>query len=676
MRNRACGLFWLVIFLLATISPAQAQGSSGGAFLSAPNAERFPQIEANLKVYDAQGQFVHGLTAGQISILEDGAPRPAVALSEQRVGAQIVVAVNPGGAFAIRNAKAISRYDLLKAALRAWALSRAGSTLDDYSLLVSDGPTASHTANAVQWLGALESAPADVRQAAPTLDTLVRAVSLASDAPSRPGMGRMVLFITPPLEGQTDAQSLQNLAAQANEQAVPISVWLVTSSGAFSTKPAQQLMDLAAATGGQFFTFTGEEPLPNLETYLEPLRYLYQVSYVSSLQTSGDHALAARVQAGEASIDSLPVNLGLTIQPPAPAIVAPPSQIVRRLPASTPNPKGSLIEAHLAPDQLPIEVVFDFPDGRKREIVYSALLVDGAVVDENQEPPFERFNWKLDGYTEDGAHTLQVLARDTAGLSGSSLEIPVQVKVERPAGRALAGLQASLPVLAALAAALSGALLLLVMILGGRLRPRSQRVASSRRTRSDPVTQPVHITAEPAANRRASWASRFQLVQHPTAPQAQAFLYPLPEPDVERTIPPIPIPPDDLTIGSDAAQVGLALDDPSVEKHHATLTHQEDGAYRLADEGSIAGTWVNYTPVSKEGVCLEHGDLIHIGRVGFRFSLRTPTHTRRPVIVASPIHRPDADEQAPELSLANEPPEPEMAPQLLPTDPTDEESAL
>jgi pSer/pThr/pTyr-binding forkhead associated (FHA) protein len=49
-----------------------------------------------------------------------------------------------------------------------------------------------------------------------------------------------------------------------------------------------------------------------------------------------------------------------------------------------------------------------------------------------------------------------------------------------------------------------------------------------------------------------------------------------------------------------------------------------NGAFRLADEGSTAGTWVNYTPVSHEGTRLEHGDLIHFGRVGYRFMLKEP----------------------------------------------------
>jgi pSer/pThr/pTyr-binding forkhead associated (FHA) protein len=42
------------------------------------------------------------------------------------------------------------------------------------------------------------------------------------------------------------------------------------------------------------------------------------------------------------------------------------------------------------------------------------------------------------------------------------------------------------------------------------------------------------------------------------------------------------------------------------------------------------GTWVNYTPVSQEGVNVEDGDLIHIGRVGFRFRVRQSSPNIRP----------------------------------------------
>ncbi|GAB4474927.1 MAG: hypothetical protein Kow0088_11310 [Anaerolineales bacterium] len=79
---------------------------------------------------------------------------------------------------------------------------------------------------------------------------------------------------------------------------------------------------------------------------------------------------------------------------------------------------------------------------------------------------------------------------------------------------------------------------------------------------------------------------------------------------------------EELTVGRNATRNALVIDDPSVESVHARLLRQPDGRIRICDLGSLMGTWVNYTPVSQEGVILEDGDLIHFGRVGFRFRLR------------------------------------------------------
>ena len=84
--------------------------------------------------------------------------------------------------------------------------------------------------------------------------------------------------------------------------------------------------------------------------------------------------------------------------------------------------------------------------------------------------------------------------------------------------------------------------------------------------------------------------------------------------------------------GGDPTQATLVLDAPCVEPLHARLKHSEDGRYLLLDQGSTAGTWVNYAPISGEGAVLEHGDLIHIGKIPFRFELGRPTHLRKPTI--------------------------------------------
>ena len=70
-----------------------------------------------------------------------------------------------------------------------------------------------------------------------------------------------------------------------------------------------------------------------------------------------------------------------------------------------------------------------------------------------------------------------------------------------------------------------------------------------------------------------------------------------------------------------------------MEGLHALLSRKRDGTFRLKDQGSVAGTWVNYAPVSQGGTQVEHGDLIHIGRVGFRLLLGKPTQPRPPKIV-------------------------------------------
>jgi predicted component of type VI protein secretion system len=78
--------------------------------------------------------------------------------------------------------------------------------------------------------------------------------------------------------------------------------------------------------------------------------------------------------------------------------------------------------------------------------------------------------------------------------------------------------------------------------------------------------------------------------------------------------------------------VSNLLDDASVSDLHAKLQMRTDGEFWIFDAGSVAGTWVNYAQVGEDGQRLKHGDLFHIGRVGFRFKLPDETHARRIVI--------------------------------------------
>ena len=186
-------------------------------------------------------------------------------------------------------------------------------------------------------------------------------------------------------------------------------------------------------------------------------------------------------------------------------------------------------------------------------------------------------------------------------------------------------------ILAVLLVAISGAILLLVLVVGGRLRPGVFRELRRQNKKSDPVTQPVQLTQEPPPQPQPSWIKRIQWQRRRVSTKAYAHLISLTESDEEESSPPISISSSRVTFGKDPDQANQVLEDASVEALHASLTREKEGTFRLTDEGSIAGTWVNYTQVPKGGTYLEQGDLIHFGRVGFRFMLRNPKRVRKPV---------------------------------------------
>ena len=627
--------------------PNQEQSSGSARQMQAP----FRAVSAYLDLHDAQGKFIDDLQASQVNILEGETVLPAIKLSKSNPGAQVVVAINPGPSFGIRNAQAISRYDILKSALRDWANSRQGSTLDDWSYLITNGTAVSHTSDSSQWLAGLEADQTDIRTAQPSLDTLAKAVALAADTPNRPGMGKVVLFITAPQEGQLD-QTLKDISDLAIQQGVRIYIWIVASSGAMITQSAQKLLTLVDSTGGQSFIFTGDEDVPNPEVYLEELRSIYQVEYVSKASSSGVHQFAVQVQLDGEQAQSNQLTFDVDLQPPQPAFVSPPISIDRQIPASGDTTQefadmqGKKTSDLLTPRDFSLQVVFDFPDGRWREIVQSALLVDDVVVAQNQAPPFDRFNWDLTGYTTDGLHKLKVQTTDVLGLTGTSIEVPVQVNVERPEADPVFTIRRNLPVISGIIVLLAGSMLFLVLVLGGHLRPGPQRAASLRQKKNQ-RSQPVNMENDDPARHRPGWMSRWQArgrIQE--APGALAFLMPISDEDTPLDNPPIPITEDIVLLGSDSHRATLVLDDPCIEGLHARLIHDGEGNFRLTDEGSIAGTWVNYTPVNHDGINLQHGDLVHIGRLGFRFSIRLPAQVRKPVITTEKAA--DAATDAPE----------------------------
>jgi hypothetical protein len=119
------------------------------------------------------------------------------------------------------------------------------------------------------------------------------------------------------------------------------------------------------------------------------------------------------------------------------------------------------------------------------------------------------------------------------------------------------------------------------------------------------------------------------------ARQSDAYLERMKEDGQTMSAPPIPVIAPEMTFGSDPMQVTRILDDPSVSPLHARLV-QQDGEFILADEKSVAGTWVNYELLATP--CrLQHGDVLHFGRLSYRFMLRKPPERTRPRVTPTKV---------------------------------------
>jgi hypothetical protein len=276
----------------------------------------------------------------------------------------------------------------------------------------------------------------------------------------------------------------------------------------------------------------------------------------------------------------------------------------------------------------------EFPDRHPRDLVATRFYIDGKLAGENLKAPFDEFLWDLSPYTEGGKHSLKVEAEDILGLSRQSLDIPVEVRVVIPPADLGTTLKRNTHYLTWAAIFLAGLALMLVMYFGEkrglfRPAPKESKVEASL---GDPLYQsiaegegtPTSLAEGPGKARRgghASMAARLVFIDNEGEVLPQAA---------------VPLSGREVIFGREPSQASCVLNDASVEAIHARLSLDEHGDYLLSDLNSIAGTWVNYAPVSMEGTTLEHGDIIHVGRVAFRFLLTRPGKTRIPSVIATP----------------------------------------
>jgi len=621
------------VFLFSGSASAQAVPR---AFLSAPNLEEFPHITSYLDVKDSQGLFVPGLGSSDLTILEDNIILGGQ-IAEIRPGAQIVVAFNPGSSFGIVDFEGNPRLHYISEAMEYWWYVQTEPELDDLSVVAPEGVLFSHSMVSSEWIEAWNAYEPPLRTSIPSLEVLSAALDLASDPTPRPGMGRAVLFLTPTLSPDW-GEAIQSIADRATQSNVRVHVLMIDSPALFTSTSAAQLHALAIQTGGQFFPFSNTEIIPDFQQLFESSRRIYQLGYRSQVNTTGVHTFSVIVNSPLGEIASDPINFEVQLQPPNPIFVELPHQIVRAIPDD-----AEIATENLEPRVHTVEVVVEFPDTIRREITRTALFANDQVVAENLSPPYHLLTWDLTSFGSSVEVILKVEVLDELGMTGHSVDIPVQITIQRPQQGLLPTLARNVPVISLGFVILAGGVLLLVLVLAGRIRPR--RIGERRKSRAtydDPVTQPVKQIEEQLEREknvlarfrrrlppaRLRWPQREAVRQEP-----YAYLVRISEDGAVEPGSVFQVTSPEITFGSDPGEAVVVLDDPAVEPLHSRLWRDDRGDFHIADQESVAGTWLNYAPVPSAGCLVENGDLIHVAKVGFRFTLVKPKQTRQPMVI-------------------------------------------
>jgi hypothetical protein len=588
---------------------------------------QFPTLTFYLETHDSSGMDLEGITENDIRIEEDHNTLSADNLQRIEPGIHWITAINAGPRLKDL-AGGVYRIESIRSHLSAWMQSQVEDSPNDYSLTTNTGILISKTESNTSWIESLESYQPDFALSQPNLISLSQAIDLSASSVGAVPQKYAVLYITPMLSQEYRTQ-LPDIAERAKQMGVQVDVWLVGAGNLKNTNVEIPFQQLAEITGGTYFFYSGVEPLPNPSDSLENLRWLYKVQYHSAMKTSGVHEIKLTVLHETVWKESNSLAFQFNVLPPNPIFFSLPTEIIR-----TPIRSENLGEEDkLEPETVDIRLLVEFPDQYKRGLTLSRLFVNNELVARNTEIPFDTFTWDLSPFTESQTVFLKADIQDEAGFSAETIAIPVQITVQT---RRRSFLELVFKYQGWI---ISAALLLTLFLLGTvfyTFQSRRKFFNSPlfrQKQAPDPLTQAVQIKQlAPISENKLRRKTKLLPVPAPEqrerAIQARLvrldnFLEEVQGEDI--LLPQLEY----ISLGRDAKRVTIVLNDPAVSPVHARILFHEPDEYTLYDEGSIAGTWLNYAPISSLGAQLQYGDMIQFGGLIYRFKSTAPDSEAR-----------------------------------------------
>lgn len=409
---------------------------------------------------------------------------------------------------------------------------------------------------------------------------------------------------------------LDDVVNRAQEKGVIIYTVMI---GPSKPQTRSNLERIAIRTGGSYYELTSLDALDDMWDRILAGRDQRVITYRSQKGSAEEVTAIAILPDGRRASATAPLR-----------VTAPPAQIEVQYP-----PQGlSLVRkgerydiplAELEPRELPIQLAFIWPNGIERKIQRVEITIgDDTRVIENE--PFHAFAFPLGAFGA-GNYTLRVRMVDDLGIISESLPVLFSIAIDQPPAPTPTPVvevrvinRISGTSYAALGIGLVSFLVALIVFFR---KPERREMATTF------VSGTIKTLTEPWRKRDGKTAQE----------QARARLIAvsgdskIPSPVLLRGI---------RKFGRDPSLADVVLSDPHVSRYHCRIVEEADGTFRLYDEGSTSGTYVNDETVAMSGQILRPGDVINMGPVAYRFELLESQDNTIP-------YSPRKDEQDPTL---------------------------
>lgn len=596
--------------LLPAASVAQETGSPW-LRIAKVDVQRFPNVE----VYVLGQNLDADLASAALTLAEDGRIQPVLASEMVEVGGQTVFLLDASEDIRKLGETNVPRYEEVSEAVRR--------LVDDLKILNQADWVAAYAPSAAQRIEAIKDwtndpgflrnnlysyVPVQGIGETPLFELIYFGLESFKDPQLAAGAERSMVLFSDGIDNVSGLE-INDAIQRANDMGVRIHTVQLGPAGGGGRGNLERI---AILTGGQFVALNAVEALDPIWDTIAQGRQQRRLSYRTGNVQPKELTVTGQTERG-------PVE-GRSAFPPPPPLDPVDIQIAQPAAGQQVVRRGDFYTATLAaltPAVLPIEVAFSWPDGNPRAIrrVEYSVGSDTRVV---EAEPFDRIEFPIETLGE-GTYAVRVQAVDELGLVGLSDPYSVRVLVDKPPQPTpvpaviniddlpCEGLLCQQNMRWLTLASLALALVALFFAIFVLLRKPAVRSAVQ-----DAWTGTIKAVTQP-----------FTLDRRMKGQQAAKAKLVLFEGDAHlpQTI---EIQGSNTRIGRDSNLSNVVLDDPRVSRYHCRISEEADGSFRIFDEGSTSGTYVNYKPVDIRGQVLQHGDQLHIGPIGLRFELSQP----------------------------------------------------